>query len=159
MTNPFEAFACEHGRKPREERPAREKRAAPPPVTPQQKQEREKRDLAASYRKAKARELRELLEGQHGRNIVALRKFMRRLTIADADDLVVYVVGLAWPWEISDERRFLVRSMIAQHIRRIRERAGLHPYDDALDCFDEPVDASTFLLDFLNQNPGVCSVS
>ena len=132
--NPFEAFA-DSSRSPRAraflDKPPRPAKPAMA-LTPAQKREREARDLSRAYRLYKAQQLRELLEGPHGRNIVALRKFMRRLTISDAPALISHVESLAWLWDITPERRALVRSMISAQIVRIRARAGLHPFDDPL---------------------------
>jgi hypothetical protein len=133
-TNPFEAFA-DASRSPRAkaflDKPPRASKAAMAP-TPAQKREREARDLSRAYRRYKTEQLRELLAGPHGRNIVELRKFMRRLTMGDAPALLAHLASLIWLAELSVERRQLVCALISGQIVRIRARAGLHPYDDPL---------------------------
>ena len=164
MTNAFETFA-DSMRSPRA-RAYEERKAAQRTVdTPEQRAEKlrgrkaeanaagrreiERQELARGYRKWKAQQLRDLLAGTHGRNIVELRKFMRRLTIADAPALLALIPSLTWLFEITPERRFLVRSMIAAQIGRIRLRAGFHVFDDSLEFFGEAPDASTTILAML----------
>lgn len=122
---------------------------------PQEMRELERRKLSRAYRRYKAERLRDLLAGPHGRNIVDLRKFMRRLTIDDAGALVDHIPTCRWIWELDADRRHQVRELIAARIVRIRQLAGFHPFDDALpESMCEPgeyePDAKTIILDLLD---------
>lgn len=156
--NPFEAFAND-AKSPRqrayEQRkaakltmtPAEAERQRAP--TPADKRLREKHTLATEYRRWKAEQLRELLAGPHGRAIVELRKFIRRLGIADAPALMAHVRSLSWLFQIAPERRYQVRSMISYGIVRLRLRNGFCAFDDAIPFASEDPDASTLLLEYL----------
>jgi hypothetical protein len=155
MSNPFEAFATE-SRSPKQRASDERKlvmtaKQAEKQFAPraQEKAQIEKHRLAADYRRWKAELLRGLLAGPHGREIVGLRKFIRRLGIGDAAALVAHVGTLTWLWDITPERRFQVRAMIAYGIRRLRQRNGFHPFDDAMEMFGEDMDASTTILRML----------
>lgn len=153
--NPFAAFARDmespKARAYRERKSAKlvmtekeaERQRAP---TATEKRVREKRTLAAAYRKWKADELRELLAGPWGLEIVRLRKFIRRLALDDAPTLIAHVAGLPWIPLLSPARLRSLRSMVAHGVLRLRLRNGLPPFDDGIPFADHPDRAGTILL-------------
>lgn len=98
--------------------------------------------LYRNYRSAKKRQYEELFAlPVHG---TLLRKFNSTLGhfgIDDADRMVAYVRerNRAWLRAAPEDIRFAALEMIDHRCQRIRQRAGLVPFDDALPGEDDDV--------------------
>jgi len=75
--------------------------------------------------------LETLLAGRHGRSLQQLIRFLETMTVRDAPALIALVkLG---QWQRTDPNtRLEVRSLIDEHIIKLREVHGLAPIDDGL---------------------------
>jgi len=72
------------------------------------------------------------LAGPHGAKLAALLGALESLTLETADALIEHV--RADDWAAADgDMRFLALRLVDAAIVRLRERAGLEPFDDPLD--------------------------
>jgi hypothetical protein len=72
------------------------------------------------------------LAGSHGAKLATLLGFLESLTLETADALIECVRADDWAAADADTR-FLVLRLINAAIVRLREQAGLEPFDDPLD--------------------------
>lgn len=127
MSDPYQDYAAERTPKPR---PKREK-------TPQQKavdKVRAERDaLGKVYRAMRGHHIARVLAAhdQPG-NLAPFLETLRELSIEDAAILVEAVRDARWLRNADSELRFLALQEIDAIITRIRENAGLVPFDDPI---------------------------
>ena len=121
----FEALADRQISAPRKARArAAERRAA-------EKALRERDQQCAAWRRWHQKQTEELLAGPHGEAAYELVEFLAAMTLDRAADLIALVER--GPWRSADpDTRYQVLRLVDHDIARLRERAGLAPYDDAL---------------------------
>jgi hypothetical protein len=86
------------------------------------------------------RQIDDALVGPHGIQIAALLAFLKDLSLEREAELVDFVQADSWRCADPDTR-FLAMRLIGSRLAKLREDAGLAPFDDPLP--DEP--PSTFL--------------
>lgn len=86
--------------------------------------------LLTAYRKHRKARIQAVLAGPHGPQIAALVTVLRGMTLESAPELIGYVRQATWIKEMEINDRFVLLSMIGEAIRKVREKAGLEPYDD-----------------------------
>lgn len=128
-TNPFEALADR-------QTPAPVKRRAAASAARKSAREIEQQDEDAYLSKMYARWKREqkdaLLAGPQGEHVKGLIAFLRTMGISDAPDLLDLIDSAEWVRLLTPDERHVVFGMIARAVARVRERAGLQPYDDGV---------------------------
>jgi hypothetical protein len=130
-SNPFAAFGetLAPTRKPRARKTTRQEEKA--------QQERDRLSLA--HRRWRKESIDALLSGPHGGVAQALLDFLEHME-SDEHGLIEHVQS--GPWRDADaDARFLVLVLVDAAVIRLRERAGLVPFDDPL--HDE--ESNTFL--------------
>lgn len=92
----------------------------------------------ANYRRHKADERDALCNGPYGEEATQLMAKLKKLTfdIDSACQLTKDVLAEPWLTQVDANTRQVVLSIVADHILRLRMRAGLSPFDDAIG--DEP---------------------
>lgn len=133
--NPFENYGHEKGARAKPERITGRERA-PMVKKGLEKQQEEDSKLSQLYRRARAQELRELLAGEHGVAIAALRKILRDFNQDKASELLRHMEARHWYTHASLQTRASLFSMISVAIIRAREKNGRAPFDDPLPRFD-----------------------
>jgi hypothetical protein len=96
---------------------------------------RERDRLYRNYRAAKKRQHEELFElPLYGSSLKVFNSTLRRFGINDADKMVAFVQREASIWirPAPEDIRAAALEMVGYRIVRIRQRAGLVPYDDPL---------------------------
>lgn len=101
---------------------------------PQGRKQIEKQRLAIGYRRYRAKKFRMLLAGDHGRDIMGLRQWIRRLPVSEAPALILaHLRSLTWVTTLlGADRLNQISTMIDAAMQRLRARAGLPPIDDQL---------------------------
>jgi hypothetical protein len=89
------------------------------------------------WQRAHREQLDAALAGPHGAKLAALLGFLEGLTLAAVPRTLERVRADAWAAADADTR-FLVLCLINAAIVRLRERAGLEPFDDPM--LDQPPD-------------------
>jgi hypothetical protein len=117
---------------------AAEKRAAKQPMvlTPDEKEQRDKQTLLRQWKRWHKEKAAALLEGPHGKDIHELQKFIDAMTLSSSAALVDAIERAAWLRSAPAEIRAGVLTLVGNGIVKLRERHGMHPFDDAL--MDEP---------------------
>jgi hypothetical protein len=144
--NPFEALAAQQlTATAKRQHAAAEKRAAksvvmseaeaPMKGTPAEEARDVRNAQMANYRRHKARERDELVNGPYGAKVGSLLAFLKAMT-PDSSDALVTIAGAAWIKSADLNTRYLILGIIADAIMKLRIRNGLPPFDDAI--FDEP---------------------
>jgi hypothetical protein len=121
----FEALAERQVCAPRKARArAAERRAA-------EKALRERDQQCAAFHRWHQKRVDELLAGPYGDQARELVAFLATLALDQAPELITLVERS--PWRGADpDTRFQILRLIDRGIARVRERAGLAPFDDAL---------------------------
>jgi len=127
--NAFEALAEEQVSAPRKARmratEARQKTAA-------EKQLDEEAQLLKLYRRQQRADVRTLLEGPFGRDVRGLMRILRTMTLESGPALVTIVRESTWLKTMPIDHKWFVLRLISRAITRVREAAGLPPFDDGL---------------------------
>lgn len=111
---------------------------APMVASPSDKQAWESAQLLKRYRAALRERQRDLENGPHGKDVLALLQLLDTLCASSADGLVRYVVSAQWLRDADHHTRLDVLSIVGAAIARFRVRQGLPPFDDSLPFMDEP---------------------
>ena len=128
--NPFEAFAETHTPRPvkaRRKRPANRQ-----DMSAKNRRLEERGRLAAHYRSEKARRTAEALASPQGKRLAVFLAEFDRLTIDDADLMIVRIKAQDWLLQADEDFRHLALRLIDKRIGRIRRDAGLIELDDPL---------------------------
>jgi hypothetical protein len=88
--------------------------------------------LLRLYRTHQRRDVRALLEGPFGKDVRGLMKVLRTMTLESGPALLKIVRSSAWLKEMPVEQRWIVLRLVSRAIIRVREAAGLQPFDDGL---------------------------
>jgi hypothetical protein len=101
-------------------------------VTPEQERElAEQQRLLRGWRAFHREELKAALAGPHGAMIERLVFLLRSLELGSAPLLLAYVRGVDWA-AIDYPTRLTVLHEINAAATRVREKAGLSPFDDGI---------------------------
>lgn len=103
---------------------------------------KEREQLHRHYRAAKAAEHRRLCaDPQHGEQLRKFAATLNHFGIDDADNMIAYVRRQAalWARAAHDDIRCAALELVAARIVRIRQQAGLVPFDDPLPGEDDDV--------------------
>jgi hypothetical protein len=93
--------------------------------------------LLRAWLQLQQRQIDDALVGPHGAQIAALLAFLKELSLDRGDELVKFV--RAGGWQSADaDTRYLVLRLASSAIVKLREKAGLPPFDDALPFGNEP---------------------
>jgi hypothetical protein len=114
---------------------AAEKRQANAP-TPEEKEQREKQALLRHWKRWHKEKAAALLEGPHGADIRELQAFVDAMTPSSSVALVDTINRAEWLRNAPEDIRQGVLTIVGHGIVKLRERHGMHPFDDAL--MDEP---------------------
>lgn len=129
--NPFEQLAQEQISAPvRATARAAEKRRAR--TEQAEKEFAEEAQLLKLYRAHQRRDVRALLEGPFGKDVRGLMKILRAMTLESGPALLKIVRSSSWLKEMPVEQRWIVLRLASRSIIRVREAAGLQPFDDGL---------------------------
>jgi hypothetical protein len=115
------------------------------PATPGIKSEadkaiKERHTLHKQYRVMKRAELERLFADKtHGPELRAFRAWLNRKRDIEPDAFVAYVTTDKWLMSAPPEYRIAALELIDSRIIRIRENAGLDPFDDPLPGNDDDV--------------------
>lgn len=137
MSNSFERYAAMNtsGRR-KKVRVVESESNAPMMPSPQEKEQRDNTAQFARYRRAVRAESVAMLDGEHGSDYAMLLAILRRMTLTSSAELVNYVRGAKWIKRCDASQKFTVLSVIDAAIIRLRERAGMSPFDDPI--FGQP---------------------
>lgn len=113
---------------------AAEKRAAIAPIvlTPAEKKVRDQERLTRDWKKWRRDEQAEVREGEFAKELKGIETFLRTMAPSSAPALVALIRGSKWIDRADRATRHCLLTIIADGIRRLRERNGLPPFDDAL---------------------------
>jgi muconolactone delta-isomerase len=129
--NPFEQLAAEQTSNPvKAKQRAAEKRRAKSAQAEKELEDEGK--LLVLYRRYKRQQVQSLLNGPRGPQVSALAAIMRTMTLESAPGLIRYARGSAWVTELSTDEKHILLGMIGRAITKVREKAGLPPFDDGL---------------------------
>jgi hypothetical protein len=92
----------------------------------------EQHQLEKQYRDEVSEGYRELLAGDFGHEIQHLVAFLDRMGMRDGAELVAFIQSCVWLVPAPDEVRHQALHLIGRACTRLRESAGLLPYDDGL---------------------------
>lgn len=92
----------------------------------------ERAALSRSYHAARQRWIEETLARPGGENLRAMLRWVDTIGIDDAEILVVQVERATWLRTAEIDFRRLALDVIADRIIKIREKAGLAPFEDPL---------------------------
>jgi hypothetical protein len=136
MSNPWlDFYESSISRRPRKTVPrvVKSDREAPMVRTGAEKQVEENNALFRRYRRYKAHEYKQALEGEHGAMLHELRDTLKAMTLDDgADRLLEVMQKFCWLRGCDRTLRQLVLHMIDEAICRLRVQNGLPVIDDAL---------------------------
>lgn len=90
----------------------------------------EREALSKSYRAARQQWMDGVLAGPGGDSLAAMLRWVAGIGIEDADALIEQVRAAAWLRSGSPDLRFLALAEIDRRIIKLREKAGLRPFDD-----------------------------
>jgi hypothetical protein len=101
--------------------------------TAAEKKLEEEQELSKMYMKLRRETINQMLDGPFGGDIRRVQRFLRVMTIESAPDLVEFVRREAhWMKAQPIEHQYLLLKLLGNGITRVRERAGLSPFDDGL---------------------------
>jgi hypothetical protein len=133
--NPFTAF----GETLAPDRKPRRQGVSTREATRREKALQERNRLSQAHRRWRKEAFNALLKGPHGAAAQTLIDFLDHMQ-SDGPELIAHVS--AGPWRDADkDTRFLILVLVDAAVIRLRERAGLVPFDDPL--HDE--ESNTFL--------------
>jgi len=112
------------------------------------KEEKAEAEQLSLY-KAWKREIRKELQLKHGKQLEALIKMLKNMTLDSADELVQFIEKADWLIQADAHSRVTVLSYIDDAIIRVRIQHGLSPFDDSL--WDEPPTAFEIIRKLLTQ--------
>jgi hypothetical protein len=95
------------------------------------KDEADRQRLMRAWCAVQQRQIDDALVGPYGAQIAALLAFLKELSLEREAELVEFI--RAGTWQSADpDTRFLVMRLVGSELAKLREEAGLEPFDDPL---------------------------
>lgn len=127
--NPFEALAERQMPAPVKRRmAASEARMSAKQIA----QQDEDAILSKRYGQLKRQQRDALMSGPHGEAVRPFLAFLRTMDLDAAPELIGMVQDAGWLDAMSMDERHTLFGIIARSVARVREKAGLDPYDDGV---------------------------
>ena len=136
MTDPFEAYGAEKGKR---DKPVRiTGKEAPMVLKGLEKKQDEDAKQAKRYRAAQRAELQGMLNGPRGNDILDLQRLLREYVHGTTNDawVMAFLNRVEWFSNETITYRLRVLSMIGTAILRSRIRDGRPPFDDPIPLLD-----------------------
>ncbi|MEI6108393.1 MAG: hypothetical protein WCR49_15480 [Opitutae bacterium] len=103
-----------------------------PPISPATERERERRKLSANARRQRRTEERGVLACPEGPRLAAMLRWMRSLSIDQADAFLEVLAGESWLLSAPEPFRRVAQRLFGRVIGHIRSQAGIDILDDPM---------------------------